>query len=187
MSKIDAKKIKDLFDYCDGALVWTERPLSDFKNAHGRNLFNSRFLGKEAGWIDHDGYKTICISIRGKEHSIKAHRLVWAWHHGEWPSGILDHIDHNKLNNRIGNLRIVSNLESAKNHPRRKDNTTGVTGVYRIAKRDKWRVLINHDGNLTHVGYYSTLSEAIAARKAAEKVLGFHPNHGRASGGSSNV
>src|SRR5512135_183213 len=60
--------------------------------------------GDIAGYVNGEGY--ICIKIKGKMYL--AHRLAWLMNYGEWPNGIIDHIDHNKQNNSLENLRDVS-------------------------------------------------------------------------------
>lgn len=61
---------------------------------------------------------------------IKTHTLVWELHYGKLPDGfIVDHIDGDSLNNKLENLRVVSTTGNARNHRKRNDNKTGVTGV----------------------------------------------------------
>ena len=108
-----------------------------------------------------------------------AHRAVWAYCHGSWPDDQIDHINHNRADNRISNLRLASQSENAKNAGRRSDNTSGVTGVYWSKSRRKWVAQIGLPGGVTKpLGRYSSLADAAAARKAAEQKYGFHPNHG---------
>jgi hypothetical protein len=64
---------------------------------------------------------------------------------------------------------------------RRADNKSGVMGVFWYARKSKWLAYINSEGRRKHIGYFDTKSDAIAARKEAEREMGFHRNHGRAA------
>lgn len=127
---------------------------------------NRRVLAGDAlGRVDGKGY--IRISVLGKGY-VRAHRLAWALHYGEWPDGILDHIDMDKTNNRISNLRRVSHTVNCLNAPVRTSNSSGVTGVSFRLRRGKWHARINIGGRKVNLGYYDTLEEAREARKRAE-------------------
>ena len=127
---------------------------------------------------DQNGKKYWQISIDGKQY--KAHRLAWLVTHGGFPPEQIDHIDGNGLNNRLENLRAVSNAENQRNARKRADNTSGVSGVVWRKDHQKWQAKIQVNRKLTHLGYFTDKSEAIAARKAAEAKYNFHPNHGKA-------
>lgn len=114
----------------------------------------------------------------GRE-QLLAHRVAWAYCHGVWPDEQIDHINHDKTDNRVVNLRLAPQAENAKNAGRRSDNTSGYTGVYWNKDRKKWVAQIGLPGPVTKpLGRYALLADAIAARKAAEEKYGFHPNHG---------
>lgn len=85
-----------------------------------------RTKGKIAGHTDRTGYTRIMINYK----MYLAHRLIWLLVYKQWPVSDLDHIDRNPRNNRIENLREVTHLENMRNSKIRKDNTTGVRGVY---------------------------------------------------------
>ena len=119
-----------------------------------------------------DGYCQIGFGKR----LFSAHRVAWLLTHGEWPDMQIDHIDHNRQNNVISNLRLVNNQGNKRNESRRKDNTSGFTGVTLVGKR--WMAYYYLNSKCIVVGYYDTKHEAIAARKAANSAVGFHPNHG---------
>lgn len=146
---------------------------------HGK-AWNTRFEGKEAfTYKSKRGYLVTNVRYEGKPVLLLAHRVAWAHHYGEWPSGQIDHIDGNRLNNRVGNLRDVTSAENAKNMARSSANTSGVTGVYLHSQTGKWTAQINAFGHKVGLGCFEKWEDAVIARKAAERVLGYHPNHGR--------
>ena len=92
----------------------------------------------------------------------------------------VDHINHDKLDNRLSNLRDASYEDQAKNNSLRKTNKTGVSGVIAYAgkKATTWRVRIRAEGKNLALGTFKTLAKATAVRKAAEVKYGYHPLHG---------
>jgi len=115
--------------------------------------------------------------IINKEHYL-AHRLAWLYVNGEFPPDQIDHINHVRNDNRIKNLRTVSCKENQKNKLMHKNNTSGVIGVHWYKPRMKWKAGIKVNGELNHLGYFTSLREAAKARKEAERKYGFHENHG---------
>lgn len=127
--------------------------------------------GDEAGTQNASGYVFICVGgVR-----YKAHRLAWFYHYGEWPSDEtpqIDHINGNRADNRIANLRLVTKVKNSRNLKIRISNTSGYPGVFLIKATGKWRAYIgNGCGKYISLGRYNTREEAIAARKQAEKKL----------------
>lgn len=108
-----------------------------------------------------------------------AHRVAWALHYGEWPDGQIDHINGDKADNRLDNLRVVTAQGNAKNRPLRSDNTSGHVGVYWVTETKQWMAQIKVDGRQVTIGRYKTFEDAVVARKKAEEVHGYHANHGR--------
>jgi len=125
---------------------------------------------------DKRSYRTISI----EKEMYQEHRLIWCWYYGVDPGSYeVDHINGNKKDNRIENLRLVDRKGNSRNHPMKKNNTSGHTGVSWVGRLNKWRAYINEDYKQVGLGYYDTLEEAIQVRKEAEKSMGFHDNHGR--------
>lgn len=119
-----------------------------------------------AGCLHVTGY--VHITVFGKEY--KAHRLAWLYVYGNWPSLQIDHIDENKSNNAISNLREVTNGENCCRRGPQKNNTSGVKGV--SGKPGKWRVRVGPPGEgRKHLGYYSTLEEAEKVASEARKIF----------------
>ena len=140
-----------------------------------RNPLNSSLVvGSVAGTIVKQGY--IHIGVNG--HYYKAHSLAWFYVHGVWPDQI-DHINHMRTDNRLLNLRNISQKENSKNNSRSKDNTSGVTGVKWHKRDKKWMAVISNDNKRINLGGFIDFNEAVRIRKLAEIMYGFHPNHGR--------
>lgn len=111
--------------------------------------------------------------------SVYAHRLAWAMVHGGWPEEPLDHINGDRTDNRIANLRAVPQKLNCRNCRISKNNRSGANGVYWSNGRRKWVAQIMVDYRTRYLGIFETIEAAIKARKAAEREAGFHPNHGR--------
>lgn len=133
--------------------------------------------GKMAGNLKSDGYRH--ISINGK--NFFEHRLAWMYVNGEFPEFQLDHINHNRSDNRMQNLRAVSGQENCRNRPMQNNNSSGVTGVSWHARDGRWRAYIKNAGKAKHLGVFSDYFEAVCARKSADLQYGFHKNHGVSS------
>jgi len=107
-----------------------------------------------------------------------SHRLAWLLHYSVWPEDQIDHKDGNGLNNRIENLRVVTNQENQKNRRMQRSNTSGVTGVCWDKARGKWRAQIHIDGKKKHLGYFADIDEAAEAYRKAADEIGFTERHG---------
>jgi hypothetical protein len=164
------------YDQETGVFTWLDdRPVSHFKNEHGRSIWKARRAGKPAGYKGNRGY--IQIGIYGK--LISAHRLAWCYVYGNMPDDQIDHIDGDPINNQISNIRAVTNAENSKNQKRYKNNSSGVVGVYWDKRGEKWMSKIKVDGNQIYLGLFDKIEDAAAARKSAELEYGFHENHGQ--------
>ena len=162
-----------------GTLIWKARPLHHFKTAYSAKATNSRKAGKKAGGkIDDRGYCKLGFTWNGKSLNWYQHRVIWAMHYGQWPTKSLDHIDGNKANNAIKNLREVTREENMRNRAINKNNTSGHIGVYQH-KSGKWMAQIQDKGKRIGLGIYPNIEDAIAARQAAEIKYGYHENHGK--------
>ena len=123
----------------------------------------------------HNGYVRIFIDYK----EYRAHRLAYLYITGEFPAGIIDHINHCKTDNRWSNLRVVSHQENCKNMSLYKTNRSGSVGIY-FHSRDKiWTACVYVNGKKKHLGCFSNKDDAIAAREQANEAYGFHHNHGR--------
>lgn len=137
------KEILDnLFTYQDGCLYWKDKPNKKLP------------AGTCAGSPDKDGY--ILITINGKKY--KAHRLIYIMHYGAQPDTI-DHIDRNRANNKIENLRSVSLQENAQNMGMYSNNKSGIKHIRWYKQTNCWAVQIKK----VHIGYFKTLDTAASA------------------------
>lgn len=108
-----------------------------------------------------------------------AHRIAWFLQTGIWPSDI-DHLDHNRTNNRFSNLREVSHQENMKNMTLYKSNNSGVSGICIAGRnKDRWRVTVNIGGKQTYLGEYKDFDVAVSVRENARIQQGYHVNHGQ--------
>lgn len=164
------------YDKRSGKLYWRKRAPNSFDRPRHTNAWNTVYAGKPAfASVSAVGYLVGAYNYR----QLKAHRVAWAIIHGYWPSTI-DHINGDKTDNRISNLREVTNAENGQNCRRFSNNTTGVAGVSWSAAQHKYRVMIQANGRREYLGAFSSLEDAARVRAKAERRLGFHPNSGRA-------
>ena len=108
----------------------------------------------------------------------REHRLAFLYMTGEFPENDVDHIDGNGVNNAWTNLRAVTRAENQKNSRMPITNTSGVVGVSWVKTCRKWFAHIGVNNSNKGLGYFHNKEDAIAARKAAEVLYGFHENHG---------
>ena len=114
----------------------------------------------------------------GKGHL--AHRILYEMANGPIPEGLqIDHMDQNKGNNALSNLRLATNTENMRNTGAYSNNTSGVKGVHWDKARGKWVAEIVHHGRMIYLGLFADFAEAVSARKAAEPLYhgAFAPEH----------
>lgn len=150
------KRLKELFDYDPKVGTFTVRPRS----------------------VGHKKRGYIYVAVDGRSYVM--HRLVWILEYGAIePGHVIDHINGQKDDNRLDNLRSVTQAENTKNMPLYCRNRYGVPGIYLYERYRRWNASIHVKGRRISLGYFDTFEEAVAARKAAEVAHGYHPNHGR--------
>jgi hypothetical protein len=163
------------YDPETGVFTWRYRPETYFTSGRGYTYFNSRYAGNEAG-SKRRGYIVVDINKFG----YYAHRLAFLYMTGSFPLFYVDHVNQLKHDNRWGNLRPATPLVNSKNIKKRKDNSSGIMGVYFDRRRGKFLARIGENRKQTHLGCFDSIFDAICARKSAEIKLGFHVNHGKA-------
>lgn len=122
--------------------------------------------GQVAGSLTQNGY----VAIRVDQHDYLAHRLMWMYVYGAFPILSIDHIDRNRANNKPNNLRLATEKQNGENRSLKSKNSSGHRGVFfrKYLKSKPWSVNITNNRKTIHIGYFSTIEEAIEARRVAE-------------------
>jgi HNH endonuclease len=124
--------------------------------------------GKRADIPRANGYRGVQIETFGTARS--AHRLAWLYMNGKWPENDIDHINGDRADNRITNLRDVSVSVNLQNQKKAHiDSKSGLLGVTKA--RNKWRAGITVNGKPMHLGYFSSKESAYEAYLSAKRVL----------------
>lgn len=124
-AEIDCETLRQIVDYDDDArgLVW-------------RKTWGKRVRGEKIGTpTSRKGY--LAVAFSGRRYSV--HRLVWLYVYGYLPNGFIDHIDGDPSNNRVSNLREVSQCQNLANSGLNSRNTSGHKGVCFSKKTGLWR------------------------------------------------
>lgn len=98
------------------------------------------------------------VTVAGKSYS--AHRLAWFYCYREWPTREMDHIDRDRTNNRLANLRLATRIENAGNMWRERQNTSGHKGVFWHKRGRKWMASIKYRGEAIYLGLFETVEDA---------------------------
>ncbi len=156
--------------------------LAEFKRYVSYDPETGEFVrvdGSRAGCkhTDLSGKTYIYMSIKRKKY--RAHRIAWLFITGKMPEHQIDHINGDGTDNRACNLRSVTQVQNSWNARRHHDNTSGISGVSWHSQVSKWLVRIGDNNKRKYLGLYETLLDAAAARFNAERMLGYHPNHGQ--------
>ena len=155
------EQLKKVFNYCEvtGTVTLKNTSLSGIKDELVGHTHSSGYLS---------------VSIGRKDYLL--HRVIWMLQTGFWPDQI-DHINHDRKDNRWKNLREVTNLENQLNKGRNKNNSSKATGVRQLPGGNFWAYIMVNRKQIG-LGSHKTFEEACEARKAANKLYGFHDNHG---------
>jgi len=174
---LNLERLQTLFTYdaTTGVFTFKPRALSEFATLKASRTFATKCEGKTAGWRHSAGY--VSIKIDGAEYL--AHRLAWLYAHGEWPEHEVDHINGDRADNRLANLRAVDKQTNSQNQSLRVTNTSGVMGVHQDRRRGGWKAEICFKGKNIYLGNFPSLDCAAAARHGAQRALGFSAGHGK--------
>jgi hypothetical protein len=155
--------LHSLFEYRDGDLFWKVKPSRPVK------------IGDKAGAFGAGDY--LQVGINNKQY--KLHRIIFVMHHGYLPEYI-DHIDTNRTNNRIENLRACNRQENSHNSKTPVSNTSGMKHVRWRKQRQKWEVKLRMNKKSIYFGSYHDLELAeLVAIEARNKYHGDFANHGK--------
>jgi hypothetical protein len=168
LPKVDVVSKLIFADFETGSLTWLPRTTDFFKDGkqtpeHNCAIWNGRYAHKKAlTSIDSNGYQH--GSLFGIK--VRAHTVIWALHSGEWPSDLVDHINQDRLDNRICNLRIANKSINSMNSKIRSDNTSGYRGVTWHSNVKKWMAQVTKNGKHHYLGVFANLEDAVSARRA---------------------
>jgi hypothetical protein len=153
------------YDEKSGLLTWKMQPETSRSNIG----FNNKCGGKAAGTVGASGYIVIGI---GKVYYL-AHRVIWKMMTGNDPIDQIDHEDTNRTNNRWLNLRETTNGPNIHNSRIRKDNKSGIKGVFWDPYHRSWVAAIGINGKQIRLGRFKEINDASEARRiASEKMHG---------------
>jgi hypothetical protein len=140
-------------------MVFRDRRV-DFK---GANIFNAKWLEKPVCGVLETGYPFTSLL----EYTFTAHRLAWLLHYGVWPEGEIDHINGDRSDFRITNLRDVTRQENVLNSRKISSWANPNTGV-RQKKGGRWEARIMYRYQSVFIGVFDTKAAAVVARRAKE-------------------
>ena len=174
MKKITQNYLKEIVSYNPetGIFIWIDRGLSHFKSLSSYRSWITRFLGKQAGSVSNNGY--VVINTNGKLYT--CHRLAWLYVHGTMPYLEVDHIDGDRSNNKIANLRLANRSENNQNkRSALSNNKLGVLGVSLCKSTSKYRATIVINKKQKTIGRFNTKEEAHEAYLIAKREI--HPRN----------
>jgi hypothetical protein len=157
-TEITQAYLREVLNYCpdSGALTWRTKV--------GRKTV----VGQPAGTVDcTTGY--IRVGLAEGKH--QAHRLVWMYMTGEWPTHCIDHKNLDRSDNRWDNMRPATKAQNMYNTPVPSHNTSGIKGVGWSKSKGKWRATISINNKAKHIGYFSDSAAAETALQAYRQSL----------------
>ncbi len=151
---------EEMFKKIDGYDIYSVSNLGNVRNDETNHILKG---GKNSR-----GYLHVSLYKNGKKSHRIIHQLVArAFIPNPENKPCVDHINGDKTNNCVDNLRYASNSENAMNQKKSKNNTSGVKGVSWHTRDNKWRAHIKIDGKNMHLGLFEDIEEAKKARIAA--------------------
>lgn len=160
-NSVSALRLRELFSYDPNTGVIAHGPLCSKRHMIGKQVKNCSAKGYLRAYVDGE--------------YMYAHRVAWAHYYGEWPNGQIDHIDGNRGNNAISNLRDVSPEINAQNlhNPKRNNLKSRFLGVGATRTKGKFHSMIQFGNTVKYLGRFDSEEEASAAYVAAKRK--YHP------------
>lgn len=156
---VSIEELEQVFDvnFETGEIFWKINP--SYRQEKGKR---ARCVGLKNAW-----------HIQYKSKNYLAHRIVWALYHKEWPNGCIDHINRDRSDNSIKNLRIATKSQNRMNVSHKSLNKTGCRGVFLNQRGKKYKSQIMKDGKLIHLGSFNAIEDAkMAYGEAAKRLFG---------------
>ena len=161
--KLNSVLFNELFVYQDGNLYWK------------KNLNFRQKKGQLVGWLKNDGYRLVTSMFFG---TLYVHKIIWTMHGGTYDT-VVDHIDNDKSNNKIENLRAATQQQNVFNTRMRKDNKSGVKGVCWFAPKNQWLVQVRKNKKSVVQKFFDDFELAeLVAIEGRDKFHGRFANHG---------
>lgn len=171
--QMDQDYLKSVLDYNKetGKFTWKKRDLIFFKSVRAANSFNSKYSGKRAGNKNISGYRT--IRLHGDNYY--EHRLAWMYVYGKFPKNEIDHINSNRSDNSIKNLRLATRAENSQNQQKAPSHNkyTKLIGVSFNKRAGLFIAQIKINRKNNHLGYFSDPIKAHQAYIEAKRKI--HP------------
>lgn len=161
--------LSECYGYTDtGHLYWLDRPKEHFQTEQAWLSWRTRCFGSVVGSLDKQGYVQVALHYDGKIQRLHAHRIIMSLHLKRDLSRteIVDHINQNRFDNRLENLRLVDHSVNALNTPPRSNNTSGHKNISWCKQKSKWQVSCSVGGTRKHVGFYTELPVAVEAQRS---------------------
>jgi len=147
-----------MYDPLTGHLTWKDSRSNMIK-------------GSLAGCVNKAGYMVVTINSK----TYRVQRIIWLWMFGSIPANFyIDHINGNKLDNRLTNLRLATNKQNQENRAAPKNSSSGLRGVGWHKNYGKWMARISHNNQRKTIGFFDTKEQAWQAYKAEAAKLYTH-------------
>lgn len=163
--KLTQKRVRELFDYDETTGDLIKKVATRGPNGKVGSIIRTK---------DSNGYYQVMVD--GWVEMV--HRVVWIWWYGKLPKYSIDHINYQKCDNRISNLRDIPHFNNVRSRPPNYMNKTGVSGVRWVEEEGKYQVCIGNPstGNLCTFFRTKDIAEAVCFRYALEQCMDYHIN-----------
>ena len=174
--RIDIELLRQFIDInpLDGTMRWSFRDRKHFRSDESFKSWNTRYANAVT-FKSTDGRGYLRASIKDKDY--KAHLVAWALYYGKWPLCEVDHINGDKKDNSLNNLRSATSSQNKMNVHPRNGCSSQYKGVCWNVKRKKWESRIAFNGKTLHLGYF--VDEIEAANRYTDASKLYHGEYAR--------